>query len=242
MPRIVTELEHRIPRAEPAPRRLIEEVPVDRDTFGIRLMDTPEGRNSASMLVDKRYAWRGYAGTHTLEESPNRITLTATDQEQVVGTLTIGLDSPVGLLADAAYRDEIDDFRRRGARVCEFTKLAFEPGVRSKGALAALFHIAFLHARDLHGCTDLFIEVNPRHRRFYAGMLGFTPIGAPTISARVNAPAHLLWASFEHISEQIRQHGGTANREESLRSFYAWFFSPREEAGLIERLRKAELV
>ena len=144
-----------------------EDVIVNQDSYGIRLTDTANGRNSASMLISKMYAWRGYAGTHQFTDDPNRITLTATDKGDVVGTLTIGVDSPIGLNADEVFRPELDAHRARGARLCEFTKLAFDPTVRSKAALANLFHLAVIYARDLHQRTDIIIEVNPRHRRFY---------------------------------------------------------------------------
>ena len=73
---------------------------VNDDSYGIRLTDTSDGRNSASMLINRMYAWRGYSGDHKPTDDPNRITLTATDKGDVVGTLSIGIDSEVGLMAD----------------------------------------------------------------------------------------------------------------------------------------------
>jgi len=52
------------------------------------------------MLINRMYAWRGYSGDHQPTDDPNRITLTATDKGDVVGTLSIGIDSEVGLMAD----------------------------------------------------------------------------------------------------------------------------------------------
>ena len=215
----------------------ILEIAINQDSFGIRLTDTPEGRNSASLLINKMYAWRGYAGTHQLSDDPNRITLTATDKQgNAVGTLTLGIDSPIGLLADEIFRDEIDAYRARGARVCEFTKLAFDPSVQSKEALASLFHLATCYVRDLYGCTDIFIEVNPRHRRFYERMLGFQRRGDVKSNPRVNAPAFLLAVNLDYVTEQITKFGGTSDREAGERSFYPYFFSPKEERGIIDRL------
>ncbi len=171
---------------------LYEDVIVNQDSYGIRLTDTAQGRNSASMLISKMYAWRGYAGTHQFSDDPNRITLTATDKGDVVGTLTIGIDSPVGLSADDVFKPELDAHRARGARLCEFTKLAFDPTVKSKAALANLFHLAVIYARDLHNRTDIVIEVNPRHRRFYEHALGFQREADMRNNPRVNAPAYLL--------------------------------------------------
>jgi hypothetical protein len=219
-----------------------EDVIVNHDSYGIRLTDTADGRNSASMLINKMYAWRGYAGTHQFNDDPNRITLTATDKGDVVGTLTIGIDSPIGLMADQIFKEELDAHRNRGARLCEFTKLAFDPSVRSKTSLANLFHLAVIYARDIHECTDIVIEVNPRHRRFYERMLGFEQEGGLKINARVQAPAFLLRVNLDFVSEQIRKYGGTFSAEGAAteRSFYPYFFSPREERGIINRLLRMD--
>ncbi|OON59529.1 N-acetyltransferase [Massilia sp. KIM] len=221
---------------------ILEDVIVNQDSYGIRLTDTAIGRNSASMLINKMYAWRGYAGTHQLSNDPNRITLTATDKGDVVGTLTIGIDSDIGMLADEIFKEELDAHRKRGARLCEFTKLAFDPSVRSKASLANLFHLAVIYARDLHECTDIVIEVNPRHRRFYERMLGFQQEGDLKINTRVNAPAYLLRVNLEFVTEQIKRYGGTfgADSGASERSFYPYFFSPREEMGIINRLLRMD--
>ncbi|MEO7494738.1 MAG: N-acetyltransferase [Massilia sp.] len=213
---------------------------MNQDLYGIRLTDTAEGRNSASMLISKMYAWRGYAGTHHFNDDPNRITLTATDKGDVVGTLTLGIDSPIGLMADQIFKEELDAHRARGAKLCEFTKLAFDPAVRSKTSLANLFHLAVIYARDIHHCTDIVIEVNPRHRRFYEHMLGFERQGEVRVNPRVNAPAYLLRVNLDFVTEQINKHGGTYSSGAVERSFYPYFFSPREEVGIINRLLRAD--
>jgi hypothetical protein len=219
-----------------------EDVIVNHDSYGIRLTDTADGRNSASMLINKMYAWRGYAGTHQLNDDPNRITLTATDKGDVVGTLSIGIDSPSGLLADQLFKEELDVHRAKGSRLCEFTKLAFDPSVRSKTALANLIHLAVIYARDIHKCSEIVIEVNPRHRRFYERMLGFTQEGELKTNPRVEAPAYLLRVNLEFVTEQIQKYGGTfsADNNVSERSFYPYFFSPREERGIINRLLRMD--
>ncbi len=218
----------------------VADVTVDQKSFGIRLADTDEGRNSASLLINRMYSWRGYGSAHKVEENPNRITLTATEKDAVVGTLTLGIDSPVGILADDIFKEEIDEFRGKGSRICEITKLAFDPAVRSNMALASLFHLSAIYARYLHDRTDIFIEVNPRHRRFYEQMLGFQRIGEAKINMRVNAPAYLLCVNLDFVDEQIRKFGGTSSNPGAERSFYPMFFSPREEKGIIERLKSLE--
>lgn len=214
----------------------ITDVTINEKTFGIRTADTDGRRSSANLLINKMYAWRGYSGTHRLDDDPNRITLSASDHGEVVGTVTLGIDSPVGLLADEVFKDEIDRFRARGAKVCEITKLAFDPKVRSKAALASLFHVMFIYGRRLHKCTDVFIEVNPRHRRFYETMLGFKRVGELRINPRVDAPGWLLWNSLDYIEDQIERHGGTSDTVENERSLFPYFFSQKEEEGITRRL------
>lgn len=205
-------------------------------SFGIRVADTEEGRNRASMLINKMYAWRGYQGTHRLDDNPNQITLSAVERGEVFGTVTLGVDSPMGILADEVFKDHIDAFRARGARVCEISKLAFDPTVRSKSALGSLFHILYIYATHMYRCTDAFIEINPRHRRYYENMLGFRTQSGVRLNPRVNAPAHLLWLSLDYMGEQIERLGGAHDRHDGERSLYPYFFSKREELGIADRL------
>lgn len=214
----------------------ITDVTINEKAFGIRVADTDSGRSSASLLINKMYAWRGYTGTHRVEDHPNRITLSASDHGDVVGTVTLGIDSEIGLLCDEIFGDEISRFRGRGAKVCEITKLAFDPRVRSKMALASLFHILFIYGRRIHRCTDVFIEVNPRHRRFYETMLGFTRLAELRTNPRVDAPAWLLWNNLDHVQEQIERFGGTSDHPGNERSLFPFFFSQKEEEGIARRL------
>jgi hypothetical protein len=227
---------------DPRPERALSssdsiyDVTINEKIFGIRLADNDEGRNSASYLINKMYAWRGYGGTHRVENKPNRITLSASNKGDVVGTVTLSIDSSIGLLADEVFHDQLDSFRERGAKLCEITKLAFDPSVRSKAALASLFHILFIYARHLHRCTDVFIEVNPRHRRFYETMLGFKKQCELRQNPRVDAPAYLLWTSLDDVAREIERLGGTSSHPGNERSLYPYFFSPREEEGITRRL------
>ena len=210
----------------------MEDLVTDEKSFGIRMIDTVEGRSKASLLINKMYSWRGYAGTHKL---------TASDKGEVVGTLTLGLDSPIGIMADEIFKEEVDSVRMiPGARVCEITKLAFDNG-GSKSQMASLFHLSVIYARDLHHCTHIFIEINPRHRRFYEAMLGFKRLGELKTNPRVDAPAYLLVVELAYVSEQINKYGGQgADVAMSARSFYPLFYSPREERGIIQRLKNIQ--
>ena len=218
----------------------IAEVVLNYHSFGIRAANIENERNCASMLVNKMYSWRGYGDNHIIKKEPNKLTLTATDNmNNIIGTITIGIDSNVGLLSDNLFKECINPYRING-RVCEFTKLAIDPETKSKEILASLFHIAFLYARDIHGCSDIFIEVNPRHVRFYQSMFNFN-IECQEIknNSRVDAPAVLLRLNTQYGTDLITRY--VENKEKApARSLFPYFFSKKEELGILNRLKNIE--
>lgn len=199
----------------------------------IRLADCDGQRSQANMLLNRMYSWRGYGSNHDLPVAPNCITFAATSGETVIGTLTLNVDSAAGLNADSTFPEEIEKFRKApGARLCELTKFAFDTSSPARPRLAALFHLIFIYGWMHYDCTDLFIEVNPRHARFYEVMLGFRRVGEPRTNGSVAAPAQLMWLNVGDIRRQIDRHAGKG----SGRSLYAHFFSAKEEAGIYGRL------
>lgn len=215
------------------------QVSLDEEKFKIRLATTEDRRESASLLIQKMYSWRGYTtGSPLTQPNPNRITLVAGVADAVIGTLTIGFDSPAGLLADEMYKQEIDQLRAKGAKIGELIKLAADRSVSSMQVLAALFHLAYIYGRNIHGLTDAVIEVNPNHVGFYQKVLGFERIGEEKMCPRANAPAVLLRLGHEYLTEQIRKFGGKGAQAVGERTLYPYFFSPEEEAGITQRLMR----
>ena len=205
--------------------------------FKIRPADSWGERSSASLLINRLYSGRGYKCTSLAEEaSPNQVTLVATDHESVVGTVTVGFDSDEGLLVDELFPDQVNALRDSGRNLCEFTKLAMDGIVRSQRVLAALFHVAFIHAHLIRGCDSLLIEVNPRHTRYYEAKLGFKVLGPKRLNLRVNAPAVLLALDLWHAHEQIVRFGGHPELSATEKSLYPFGFSASEEAGIVGRL------
>ena len=226
-----------IPQEEP---REIRESAVEQQKFKIRLANTEERRDSASLLIQKRYSWRGYETGEALEKTPNKITLLAFNGEQIAGTLTLGLDSADGLLVDDLYKPEIDVLRASGRKVCELTKLAVDESVKSKMVLAALFHIAFIYGHNIHKGTDFVIEINPRHTLFYKRMLGFNHFGPERHCERVSAPAVLLRLELEYAKAEIARLGGLGKDAVNVKSLYPYFFTMQDDLGITARLNRGE--
>lgn len=204
-----------------------------QDSMTIRLADCEGQRNRANMLLNRMYSWRGYGADHHLPTAPNCVTFTASSGETMIGTLTLTVDSAAGLAADQTFPDEMEKFRNApGAKLCELTKFAFDTSSPARPRLGALFHIIFIYGSMHYDCTDLFIEVNPRHVRFYEAMLGFTRVGEARTNESVDAPSQLMWLNVGDIRRQIDKHAGG----NCTRSLYGHFFSPKEEAGIYGRL------
>ena len=187
--------------------------------------------------MNDRYGWRGYGCAHDIGSDLNHTTFAAEIDGQIVGTMTLGVDSIHGLAIDRTFADIVADARKEpGAHICELTKLAFDQDIRSKEVLAGLFHMAFIYGTSHTNCTDLFIEVNPRHLRFYQTMLGFRSIGPESTNVSVGAPSRLMRLSVNEIRLNIRARGlGPVN----ARSLYPYFFPPAEERQVSELLEFA---
>ena len=166
---------------------------------------------AANRLICQRYAWRGYsleafddqgqvAGS---SQSGHEITFFAADPPTTHGTLTLRLDGPEGLRAEATHRETMHHARARGGRIGELTRLAVAEGVDSRGVLASLFGLVYAVGRIVHGVTDAFIEVNPRHVAFYSRALGFTVASEARFCERVRAPSVLLHLEVETLDEQL---------------------------------------
>jgi hypothetical protein len=212
------------------------EHPIDQQLFRIRMVNSTGQREAASLLIKKRYSWRGYFINAPLENEPNRITLIAETAKEIVGTMTLCLDGGIGLPADENFSDKLDLLRAEGRKLSEPSRLAIDDNV-PKRVFASLIHISYIYAHNIHGFTDWVIEVNPRHAFFYKRMLGFQDFGEQRTCTRVDAPAVLLRLKLEYMAEQIEKFGGLMEQHSKERSFYPYFFSSRDERGITRRLK-----
>ncbi len=209
--------------------------------FAIRAAQSERERRSASSLIERMYATRGYqTSALSIEEPAHQKTFLASEHNTPLGTLTIGTDSAEGLLADSLFPDEVGRFRADGFRICEFIKLAMDRRARSTRLLAALFHVAYIYAHRFKQLDQLLIEVNPRHVSYYQTMLGFRVVGSERHNPRVDAPAVLLALDLGHAEEQIRIFGGKPELAAMERSAYPHFFPAKDEAGIVGRMERAE--
>ena len=213
-------------------------------SFKIKAAECQERRGLINRLLTHRYAWRGYQEVHLPSDpSVHRFTLTALQEDVVIGTITVGFDGAERLSAEAAFGDEIEALRRGGFKLCEFARLAIDPSAGSKRVLAALFHVAYIVAHRVRGHDTLLMEVNPRHQRYYERMLGCQVMGDERLNKSVNAPAVLMGTAFSLIRQRITRFGGQPALAAQERSLYPFAFSAAQEqtimANMLARQRLA---
>jgi hypothetical protein len=159
-------------------------------------------RRKAYELVHRLYVEQGYTtpidsgmwvNVHLL--LPETVTIVAERAGEVVGTLSVVFDGPLGLPADLLYADEVDGIRVTGRRPCEVASLAISPDEKtaSRQIMARLTNQLYVTARYVRGATDYVITVNPHHAAYYERMHLFDPLGPERQYGKVGgAPAVLL--------------------------------------------------
>jgi hypothetical protein len=210
---------------------------IEEQNFKIRLAHSHDRVNSASLLIQHMYMKRGYdvAG---IQKVADKITLMVSQNEAVVGTLTLGIDSGQGLEADKNYHQEVEQLRSDGRKIFELTKFAVDEMRGSKRVLAGLFHVAYIYGTHLHKRSDAVIEVTPKHAVFYKRLLGFKQFGEARMNSRVNTVGVALRLDMKYMGEQIAIWGGESETPagQKERSLYPYFFSKEDEAGITRRL------
>lgn len=207
LPRIL--LAHEIRRRT---RNALRRLPMDR--FRLRVARTVEDHEDAYRLVRMSYVVEGYLPTrgpemrispqHVLPEATVWI---ATEDDQIVGTMTVVADSPAGLPLDDDYRCELDVLRRDPrTRLVEFGALAVVKRARASGVLLLLQMASAWFTRNVIKGTHIVCGVNPRGVPFHREVFGFHAIGTTHDHAGLRAPVQGLAAEVAQLQAHTRHH------------------------------------
>lgn len=164
-----------------------------------KVAESREELEAAFRLVHEVYLREGYTDPH---ESGLRVNLryalptTATiiglHEGEVVITLTVIGDSPLGLPMDMIFSEELYGLRREGRYLAEIGALASHPGFRKRQQALALYadKASLLYAMRHLGADDAVIAINPKHEWVYRHLVLFDTISAVKLYHYVNdAPA-----------------------------------------------------
>ena len=137
-------------------------------------------------LVGASYRSRGYEAADTrgvrftpCHALPDTTTFVAKHEGRVLTTFSLVPDNTLlGLPLEKLYEDEVQELRKHGRRLAEVTTLA-DSGLNLREFLQVFKSLIRLlmqyHVR--HGGDTWVFTVNPRHRNFYAKVMGCVQLG-----------------------------------------------------------------
>lgn len=220
----------------------------ESDIEGLRfgLAEATDDFEKAFALVHDQYVACGYMFPQPrgwrlslFNALPSTKVFVAREGSRVIGTLTLVLDSRLGLPMEEIYGGETDDLRKRGRNLAEVSGLAIDHGWRSMGVaiMLRLVRMMVLYAAEVAGLDDLLIAVNPSHAVFYRRGLHFELLGGLREYQKVNgAPAIALRFDLGLARRWIRdqRQGRPMPRE-----IHRFLFGPEACAGVIPGLLAA---
>lgn len=153
------------------------------DPVTVKQAETQEELEAAYRLVHHSYVEAGYINPHPsglrvriFEVLPQTATFIAIEKGEVVGTISLIVDSPLGLPMEESYREEVNALRRQGRKIAEVSGLAVTKGSRNLGVFVRLCKYATLFAISV-GVEDLCIGISPEHAPFFKEVYLFETMG-----------------------------------------------------------------
>lgn len=146
-------------------------------------------------MVYQGYLARGYCSPHPSKMYyhyfsflPESRTFMLKDQDTLLGTISVIVDSPCGLPMDNLFSREINRLRNPGRKLAEVSLLSMAHHDKGKKMfsltnfdkqvqLFRLFKIVYEYARHIAGVTDLVIGVHPKHEALYKYLM-FNTMGS----------------------------------------------------------------
>jgi hypothetical protein len=210
----------------------------DREKFRVLIASNRQTRERAYRLAYNVYRSKGYVPhddrgmiVAEYDARPETVTVLVEDEQGcAAGTVTLVFDAGNSLPCDEIFAPEVSALRLHGRRLLEVTRLAIDPAhAHSKTLLTLLCNAPFAYGLRVGGCTDLVIEVNPRHVAYYRRLLKFEILAGERACPRVQgAPAVLLRMDLGRYVAEMRRIGGTgANCAE--RSLFPYFYAGAQE-------------
>lgn len=152
----------------------------------VKVADTADAYVDAARLVHDGYVARRIMRAHgsgvrmtPYLALPTTVIFVALRDGQLLGTLSLVLDSELKLPMEKAFPDEVAAVRAEGRRPAEVGALCVAPGQRGMGVPFLLYKAMWKTAVELLGVDDLVISVHPTAAPLYEGMLCFERMGRP---------------------------------------------------------------
>jgi len=199
----------------------------------------------AFRLLHDQYVAQGYMEPHPSglrlnihNALPSTRVFVARAGRRVMGTMTLIVDSQLGLPMDEIYADNLGALRNRQRRLTEASGLALDPECHRSGVpvLMRIIRLVTLHAAEVLRSNDICIAVNPRHAAFYRKVFHFEDIGGMKPYGKVNgAPAVALRLDCDLLRtfvNELREGRSVASE------VYSFLYRKAEADGALSRLAR----
>lgn len=167
------------------------------------------------------------------------ITFIVKDSDEVIGALTVIIDSPLGLPADNIYADKLNQLRTEKRKPAEIISLGISENTRgTQKVLLKLFNFAYLATRGLYGVDDFIITVNPKHTAFYERKFYFDVMGEERTYGKVGgAVAVLLNLNFNKIEEFVKKfRAGEIHKKNTI---YRYFYDISQKMNIVQMIKRS---
>lgn len=176
-----------------------------------------------------RLVYSGYVQREYIDEDPSGIRLSVFNAfpttvtfvsslgGSVIATVSLVVDTDVGLPMDEIYHEEVQELRSAGRKLAEVTMLADRRRQlrRTLPMLLLLMKRVFDYATLVAEADDLCITINPRHETYYERYLLFKHLGGlKTYPSVRNNPALAKRLDLESARQECE------GREELLDQFF----------------------
>ncbi len=185
-------------------------------TCRIHIVDEIEIRKKSYRLMYDVYSSIGYGKSHesglwySLHELlEDAVTICVVHDEDVIATMTVLYDNPVGLPADEVYKQELDRLRSKGHRFAEVFSLSIRADWRENEILMGrMIYFCYLVSRYGFNATHFVITIIPEHAAFYRDRLLFEVMAKDGLHEKTGVYCYLLEQDlnlFQQCSEEVRR-------------------------------------
>ncbi|HLQ25286.1 MAG TPA: hypothetical protein VK138_05330 [Acidiferrobacterales bacterium] len=166
----------------------------------IRLAKDKKEVEKANWLVYRNYVAEGFweediEAFHNNKwfHSPYRKIFVVIDNDKVIGTASIILDSKEGLPSDSFQPEWIQYFRRTGDKLAEVSALAIDKShAQQKNLILFLIKFYMQYSFYYTNVDRLIKACKQKHADFYASILRFQKVGGLTHNNYARRPSYLL--------------------------------------------------
>lgn len=150
--------------------------------FSVSVANTKEELEAAYVLLHRCYVDQKLMSPHSsglrcnvFSFLPESTTIIAKYRGEVVGTVTLIKDSPLGLPSDKDFQEENDRYRQQQFRLVEVSALSVGPSFRGSSHTVSLLLMKFLYNYSIQymDCSRMVCTVHPRAETFYKALWHF---------------------------------------------------------------------